>query len=407
MRKWKAPFSKKGNINISVSAPYGVTLETKVEYDYENQCYINIPKEYEEFFPKAPPPPRLSGKWREIMHTIFDRFKKLPAQSGNYHSQKNASNFNVSGLNDINNRNDIENFDESFNDVIYVLKNNDPRLFTHHLKLIGTGLTAKVYSGIYNSREIAIKEMKVRKSHIRYIAEEIHTMAQVHSKYLINLISAHLVDNKIWILMEYMNGGTLSQILNYIELTEPQIAYIVNKLLKAVLSLHRNNLIHRDIKCGNVFLSKDGSIKLGDFGFATQISERYNPHSSIVGSPYWMAPELVSGFEYSFPIDIWSIGILCRELADGQPPLSELPPRKAMSVVQKNGLNRMPNDDGKWSIEFIDFVDSCTRFNPEERPTIEELINHPFLSRKCRKREIAAVVKEAHKMADEDFLDCL
>ena len=224
------------------------------------------------------------------------------------------------------------------------------------------------------------------------------------------MISAHLIDDTIYIIMEYMDGGELSMIGKYIEFTENQIAYFAYKILKGIDYLHSLNIIHRDIKTANIFLNSNGKAKIGDFGFATQLSDKNAKCDDIVGSPYRMAPEVYAGEEYSFAADIWSLGVLLRELADGDPPLSDLAPQKAAELVQKHGLPELrerEEDEDEWSEEFISFIEKCNRLDPKKRPSAHSLLKHPFLEMRCKSKEISHVVQTAKEDAENDFADAL
>ena len=346
---------------------------------------------------------RISVDWMKIMAHLFNFGDYVNDEIKN--SDQNTINVDI--LND------------KFPSLIPFLKNSDPRKFLGHMKVIGTGLTAKVFSAKYNHHkhhQIAVKDIKIKNNITKFIASEIYVMSKFKSSHLVNMISAHLLDSHVWILMDFMDAGSLNEINRYVQLTEPQIAYFVSKLLKGLKTLHKNHIIHRDIKAANVFLSNHGRVKLGDFGFSivadktqddVEPSKVIKSDENIVGSPYWMAPELMAGESFGYPIDIWSLGILCRELAEGQPPYSELPPTAAMKAIKAHGVNPLNDTDGKFSSNFVNFVNSCTNFSPQLRPSISELKHHPFLAKKSQKKEIVKVIKTSQKLAQEDFVNYL
>ena len=373
--------------SYKVSAPYDVSLVFRNVYDAESDVYLGVPKDLEPYFPpdKLPPSVPLTGippEWEAILknapHCLEDN------RPNDHPDEKNA-----------------DRLSDRF-------KTTNPEEFLTDMKLIGRGLTASVYSAIYHKKLIAVKLIDLKKADLKYIASEVQVMAYVRCKYLVKMISAHLVEDKIYILMENMTGGELNHIGKYIQFTESQIAYVAYKVLMALDYLHSENILHRDVKCANVFLTSEGKAKLGDFGFTTRLANRKEKRDSIVGSPYRMAPEVVEGEEYSFPADIWSLGILLREMADGEPPLADLAWRAAAEMIEERGvppLQERDEDEEEWSSEFIDFIDQCNKLDPHERPTARKLLKHPFLELRCKHQEMSHVVQTAKEEAENDFSD--
>lgn len=144
---------------------------------------------------------------------------------------------------------------------------------------------------------------------------------------LVGLRDCFLWKDRLWIAMELMDAGCLTEILGQdIDFKEKYIAYVCRNILEALAYLHRNNKLHRDIKSDNVLINSKGEIKLGDFGFAIGLTKEQDRRKSVVGTPFWMAPELIRGAEYNGSVDIWSLGITCLEMADGEPPYYREPP---------------------------------------------------------------------------------
>ena len=160
------------------------------------------------------------------------------------------------------------------------------------------------------------------------------------------------------------------------------MAYICQKMLSGLAYLHNENRIHRDIKSDNVFLTLDGGVKLGDFGFAAQLTEAHQYRNTFVGTACWMAPELVKGSEYSAKVDIWALGIVSLELAEREPPLITTPPVRAIYIISTSPPPTLKSPDD-WSPEFVDFTKQCLTREPEERPSAAELLEHPFLTKSC------------------------
>ena len=369
-----------------ISEPYDVSLVCRIVYDPDKCVYRGVPKEYESYFPQNMLPHStflntIPSEWQEF-------FKNIPGDIVNETLEKSQSS------------------DKIEDHIAEMLKTSDPHDFLIDFHYIGEGLTSTVFTALSHKKLVVVKQMPIQKENIDLMASEVQIMAQLKSKYMVKMISAHLVEDTIYIIMEYMDGGELSMIGKYIEFTESQIAYFAYKVLKGIDYLHSLNIIHRDIKTANIFLNSNGKAKIGDFGFATQLSDKDDQCDLIVGSPYRMAPEVFAGEKYSFPADIWSLGILLRELADGEPPLADLTPQKASELIEKHGLpdlREREEDEDEWSEEFLDFISKCNRLDPKKRPSAHHLLKHPFLEMRCKSKEITHVVQTAKEDAENDY----
>lgn len=180
--------------------------------------------------------------------------------------------------------------------------------------------------------------------------------------------------------MELMRGS-LSDLLveKGGQLCEEFIAYICRGILRGLNSLHSQFGLHRDIKSSNVLLSVDGVPKLGDFGFAAQLTREATSKTSIVGTPYWMAPEIIKGEKYSQKVDIWALGIVAIEIAEGRPPYQEKDPKAIFKAITNGGRPTLSNKK-KWSPEFLKFVNNMLEPDPLLRPSTTELLLYPFIS---------------------------
>ena len=286
-----------------------------------------------------------------------------------------------------------------------VVQETDPRTFLKEIEKIDEGSTCIIYSALLDDKKIVMKEVELKDGIKDMLIDETRLMASMKNDHIVDFISAHIVDNKLYILMEYMDNGSLTNVATFCECQEPHIAYFAREILIALKYMHSQRKIHRDIKTDNILLKSDGSVKLADFGYAAQLINESDSRKSIVGTPYWMAPELIKGHSYSYKVDIWSLGVLCRELADGDPPYIEMPPMKALFKIAAEGLPQISNIK-KRSPEFLDFLDCCLQMNPNQRYTAEQLLYHPFINKACPIRFIPPLLKLAQDIAkDNDYDD--
>lgn len=290
----------------------------------------------------------------------------------------------------------------SIDDIIH---HEDPHGFLREMTKVDEGSTCIIYTAYLNDQKVIVKEMSLTPENKAALYEETRIMASMHSEYIVRFISAYRVQNTLWIVMEYMDGGSLTNIATFCDCQEAHIAYFAREVLRGLAYMHKQNKIHRDIKTDNVLLNANGAVKLADFGFTVQLSKKNPNRKSIVGTPYWMAPELIRSQPYNFKVDIWSLGVMCRELAEGVPPYVDLPPLRALYMIQTEGLPEIAHPEER-SAEILDFLSKCLKMNPNERPTAEELLKHPFLKRACDIMFIPPLMKFANELAkNHDFDD--
>jgi len=260
----------------------------------------------------------------------------------------------------------------------------DPEKLYKILQKVGQGNYGSVYKiqDIKTGQILAAKICKIESNNSESFNREINMLRQCDSPYILKYYGSYIKNNKIWIVLEFCEGGSLLDIMRITNIfyTEKEIASLLKMVLKGLQFLHTQKKIHRDIKAGNILLTDEGIVKLGDFGVSAQLTNSISKKISKIGTPYWMSPEVISQKSYDSKCDIWSLGITCIELAEGEPPYSEV----RTFLVMKKILNNPPKGLSKpelWSKDFNDFVQQCLIVNPEHRPSAAQLLNHNFIKK--------------------------
>lgn len=227
-----------------------------------------------------------------------------------------------------------------------VVDPGDPRTYLDHYIKIGEGSTGIVCIATMKTtgKLVAVKKMDLRKQQRRELLfNEVVIMRDYHHENVVEMYNSYLVGDELWVVMEFLEGGALTDIVTHTRMNEEQIATVCLSVLKALSVLHRQGVIHRDIKSDSILLTHDGRVKLSDFGFCAQVSKEVQRRKSLVGTPYWMAPELISRLPYGPEVDIWSLGIMVIEMVDGEPPYFNEPPLKAMKMIRDNLPPKLKN----------------------------------------------------------------
>ncbi|KAI9807401.1 MAG: Protein kinase [Piccolia ochrophora] len=294
-----------------------------------------------------------------------------------------------------------------------VVSKDDPNLSYTKQKKIGQGASGSVYVAKVKENavsptavqvlraqgvrgQVAIKQMDLNNQPRKeLIVNEIIVMKDSKHPNIVNFLDAFLRgnNNELWVVMEYMEGGALTDVIdNNPSISEDQIATISLETCKGLEHLHSQNIIHRDIKSDNVLLDGRGNVKITDFGFCAKLTETKSKRATMVGTPYWMAPEVVKQKEYGSKVDIWSLGIMAIEMIESEPPYLNEEPLKALYLIATNGTPRLKKPD-KLSKELKGFLSVCLCVDFKSRASATELLEHDFLKNGCSLASLADLLR--------------
>ncbi|XP_033121668.1 serine/threonine-protein kinase 3-like [Anneissia japonica] len=274
------------------------------------------------------------------------------------------------------------------------------------LEKLGEGSYGSVFKAMHkeSGQVLAIKQVPVD-TDLQEIIKEISIMQQCDSPFVVKYYGSYFKNTDLWIVMEYCGAGSVSDIMRRRNkvLTEGEIATILQYTLKGLEYLHFMRKIHRDIKAGNILLNTEGHAKLADFGVAGQLTDTMAKRNTVIGTPFWMAPEVIQEIGYDCKADIWSLGITALEMAEGKPPYADIHPMRAIFMIPTKPPPAFRNPE-KWTEEFTDFISKCLIKDPEERATATELLQHAFISSAGPVSILRDMIIEANNIREDEKL---
>ncbi|XP_035023640.1 TRAF2 and NCK interacting kinase a isoform X2 [Hippoglossus stenolepis] len=285
----------------------------------------------------------------------------------------------------------------------------DPAGIFELVELVGNGTYGQVYKGrhVKTGQLAAIKVMDVTGDEEEEIKAEINMLKKYsHHRNIATYYGAFIkknppgVDDQLWLVMEFCGAGSVTDLIKNTKgnsLKEEWTAYICREILRGLTHLHQHKVIHRDIKGQNVLLTENAEVKLVDFGVSAQLDRTVGRRNTFIGTPYWMAPEVIACDEnpeatYDFKSDLWSLGITAIEMAEGAPPLCDMHPMRALFLIPRNPAPRLKSK--KWSKKFQSFIESCLVKSHGQRPSTEQLLKHPFIRDLPNERQVRIQLKD-------------
>ncbi|XP_075872517.1 mitogen-activated protein kinase kinase kinase kinase 4-like isoform X12 [Nelusetta ayraudi] len=285
----------------------------------------------------------------------------------------------------------------------------DPAGIFELVEVVGNGTYGQVYKGrhVKTGQLAAIKVMDVTEDEEEEIKLEINMLKKYsHHRNIATYYGAFIKksppghDDQLWLVMEFCGAGSITDLVKNTkgnQLKEDWIAYISREILRGLAHLHAHHVIHRDIKGQNVLLTENAEVKLVDFGVSAQLDRTVGRRNTFIGTPYWMAPEVIACDEnpdatYDYRSDLWSCGITAIEMAEGAPPLCDMHPMRALFLIPRNPPPRLKSK--KWSKKFFSFIEGCLVKNYTQRPPTDQLLKHPFIRDQPNERQVRIQLKD-------------
>lgn len=275
-------------------------------------------------------------------------------------------------------------------------KSGDPTQVFQKKKKLGEGAGGIVYECVDRRTQELVAVKIAPREEMETLKSEIALQSLSKHENVVQFLETYNVGDQVWIVIELMDGGALTNIVGRkIKWPESCMAYVLQQCLQGLESLHACYRLHRDIKSDNILWDYKGRIKLADFGFAVTLTEEEFARTSVVGTPYWMAPELIKAEDYDQKVDVWSLGITAIEMAQGQPPMMKrnCPPLKALLKITVDPPPRLKHPS-RWAPEFDHFLRVSLVKNPEDRASTRELLMHPLMSMATEIPEFCKFLRE-------------
>lgn len=385
--------AERRRVSQSKAAPYATPPRTPTTaMPSQAPSAVASPKPYSQS-PAPPPPPALPEAAPAI--TSADAYR-TPQKSAPVAAVPKTPTAVPQRRLDASNRSNTMSDAQIMDKLRTVVSRNDPNMLYRKVKKIGQGASGSVYvaKALATSQLVAIKAMDLtHQPRKELIINEIFVMKESQHPNIVNFLDAYLLrDHDLWVVMEYMEGGALTDVIDNNTLEEDQIAAICLETCKGLEHLHRQAIIHRDIKSDNVLLNNYGQVKITDFGFCAKLTDQRSKRATMVGTPYWMAPEVVKQKEYDAKVDIWSLGIMAIEMIENEPPYLDEEPLKALYMIATNGTPTLKKPE-KLSRELKGFLAVCLCADVKSRATAQELLQHEFLHKACPATELPKLLQ--------------
>ncbi|ODM96137.1 Serine/threonine-protein kinase PAK 2 [Orchesella cincta] len=405
---------KKSDEGLSISKPTLTTHNLHVRPDPETGALIGLPEEWLKLLNRALTPEDLQKNPEQAVQALkayfivnnqeTKNFKLIPTdvkpqlsvQDEKPKPQKPPRQNRKNGVNP------GENI--IMTQLRSICNPDDPK--QRYMKSIelGAGASGTVYKAVdmNSGNMVAIKEINLpRQPRKDLVLNEIKILKGFNHPNLVNFLDAYVVKDNLWVVMELLEGGPLTDTVQITIMSEQHIATVCREVLRGIHLLHSKGIIHRDIKSDNILMGLDGSVKVTDFGFCAKVTEG-EKRNTRVGTPYWMAPEVVTQTQYGVKVDIWSLGIMAIEMIAGEPPYMREDPIRALYLIATNGKPEIPEWD-KLSPDFQHFIDRCLEVSVEKRFSAAGLLSHPFLLNLAGDtRSLVPLIMEAQRILQKE-----